>query len=126
MLSPSACSRQNNVSCGRRRAKRSKRCARYCLPASRRSKGTPYEYEICAMSMRSEYPFSAVVGQEELKLALLLTAVDPTIGGVLIKGDRGTAKTTVARGLAALLPARAAGAPAPFVELPLGATEDRV
>jgi magnesium chelatase subunit D len=76
--------------------------------------------------MRAEYPISAVVGQDELKLALLLSAVDPTIGGVLIKGERGTAKTTIARGLAALLPAKADGAPAPFVELPLGATEDRV
>jgi magnesium chelatase subunit D len=76
--------------------------------------------------VRSEYPFSAVVGQDELKLALLLSAVDPTIGGVLIKGERGTAKTTIARGLAALLPPKADGARAPFVELPLGATEDRV
>ena len=76
--------------------------------------------------MRAEFPFSAVVGQDELKLALLLSAVDPTIGGVLIKGERGTAKTTIARGLAALLPAKADGVPAPFVELPLGATEDRV
>ena len=76
--------------------------------------------------MKFEYPFSAVVGQDELKLALLLSAVDPTIGGVLIKGERGTAKTTIARGLAALLPPEANGAPAPFVELPLGATEDRV
>jgi len=76
--------------------------------------------------MRAEYPFSAVVGQDDLKLALLLTAVDPTIGGVLIKGERGTAKTTIARGLATLLPAGAAGGTAPFVELPLGATEDRV
>ncbi|MDB6101602.1 MAG: magnesium chelatase, partial [Gammaproteobacteria bacterium] len=70
--------------------------------------------------------FSAVVGQEELKLALLLSAVDPTIGGVLIKGERGTAKTTIARGLAALLPAKGDGVAAPFIELPLGATEDRV
>jgi len=76
--------------------------------------------------MRAEYPFSAVVGQDDLKLALLLTAVDPTIGGVLIKGERGTAKTTIARGLASLLPVNIAGVPAPFVELPLGATEDRV
>src|SRR5882757_276739 len=76
--------------------------------------------------MRAEYPFSAVVAQDELKLALLLAAIDPTIGGVLIKGERGTAKTTVARGLATLLPAKADGAAAPFVELPLGATEDRV
>jgi magnesium chelatase subunit D len=76
--------------------------------------------------VRAEYPFSAVVGQDELKLALLLSSVDPTIGGVLIKGERGTAKTTIARGLAALLPAKADGAAAPFVELPLGATEDRV
>src|ERR1700745_1783190 len=76
--------------------------------------------------MRAEYPFSAVVGQDDLKLALLLTAVDPTIGGVLIKGERGTAKTTIARGLASLLPPKSDGVPAPFVELPLGATEDRV
>jgi magnesium chelatase subunit D len=76
--------------------------------------------------MRAEYPFSAVVGQDELKLALLLSAVDPTIGGVLIKGERGTAKTTIARGLATLLPAKEEGVAAPFVELPLGATEDRV
>jgi magnesium chelatase subunit D len=76
--------------------------------------------------VRAEYPFSAVVGQDELKLALLLSSVDPTIGGVLIKGERGTAKTTIARGVAALLPAKADGAAAPFVELPLGATEDRV
>src|ERR1700758_3567739 len=76
--------------------------------------------------MRSTYPFSAVVGQDGLKLALLLSAVDPTIGGVLIKGERGTAKTTIARGLAALLPPKADGIAAPFVELPLGATEDRV
>src|SRR6201991_1040669 len=80
--------------------------------------------------MRSTYPFSAVVGQEELKLALLLSAVDPTIGGVLIKGERGTAKTTIARGLAALLPPQdddaTVAVAAPFIELPLGATEDRV
>jgi magnesium chelatase subunit D len=76
--------------------------------------------------MKSDFPFSAVVGQDDLKLALVLAAVDPTIGGVLISGERGTAKSTAARGLAALLPKSAAGKAAPFVELPLGATEDRV
>ncbi len=76
--------------------------------------------------MKIDFPFSAVVGQDDLKLALLLAAVDPSIGGVLIRGERGTAKSTMARGLAALLPARADGSAAPFVELPLGATEDRV
>jgi magnesium chelatase subunit D len=76
--------------------------------------------------MRPDFPFSAVVGQDELKLALVLAAIDPTIGGVLISGERGTAKSTAARGLAALLPKTADGKAAPFVELPLGATEDRV
>ena len=76
--------------------------------------------------MKSDFPFSAIVGQDDLKLALVLAAVDPTIGGVLISGERGTAKSTAARGLAALLPKTAAGKYAPFVELPLGATEDRV
>jgi magnesium chelatase subunit D len=76
--------------------------------------------------MRPDFPFSAVVGQDDLKLALVLVAVDPTIGGVLITGERGTAKSTAARGLAALLPKTTEGKAAPFVELPLGATEDRV
>ena len=76
--------------------------------------------------MKLNFPFSAVVGQDDLKLALLLVAVDPSIGGVLISGERGTAKSTVARGVAALLPKRPDGSAAPFVELPLGATEDRV
>jgi magnesium chelatase subunit I len=100
------------------------------------------------------YPFSALVGQEEMKRALLIAAVDPRIGGVMIFGDRGTGKSTAARALAATLPpiAMVAGcrfnsapeaveaspdhvpgakvrtikAPVPFVDLPLGATEDRV
>jgi magnesium chelatase subunit D len=76
--------------------------------------------------MRPDFPFSAVVGQEDLKLALMLIAIDPTIGGVLITGERGTAKSTAARGLAALLPKTPEGKSAPFVELPIGATEDRV
>jgi magnesium chelatase subunit D len=67
------------------------------------------------------FPFSAVVDSDDVKLALLLVAIDPAIGGVLLRGDKGTAKTTLARGLAALLPGDA-----PFVDLPLGATEDRV
>src|ERR1700679_1987078 len=101
------------------------------------------------------YPFAALVGQESLKTALLLNAVDPGIGGVLISGEKGTAKSTAARALAALLPDQrvVAGCPfrcdpgspnpacthcgelverpetdvhVPFVDLPLGATEDRV
>jgi magnesium chelatase subunit D len=66
------------------------------------------------------YPFSAIVGQEEMKLALLLAAVDWRIS-VLLRGDKGAGKTTTARGLATLLPS-----PGPFVNLPIGATEDRL
>jgi magnesium chelatase subunit I len=108
--------------------------------------------------MRPVYPFSAIVGQDEMKLALLVAAVDPTIGGVLVFGDRGTGKSTAVRALAALLPPMKtvvgcryhcdpAGnglmcsechertdhgrfktqlVPVPVVDLPLGATEDRV
>jgi magnesium chelatase subunit I len=100
------------------------------------------------------FPFSAIVGQDEMKRALLIAAVDPRIGGVMIFGDRGTGKSTAARALAALLPpisvvagcrfgcapaeiakspdydpaakVRAVKANVPFVDLPLGSTEDRV
>jgi magnesium chelatase subunit D len=92
------------------------------------------------------YPFSAVVDQETMQLALLLNAVNPAIGGVLIRGQKGTAKSTAARALAGLLPplqstdliiemrtnGRTETAPfsrqaAPrFVELPVGASDDRV
>jgi magnesium chelatase subunit D len=72
------------------------------------------------------FPLSAIVGQDDLKLALLLHAVDPKLGGVLIRGEKGSGKSTAARALATLLPAGAEGRRAPFVELPIGATEDRV
>jgi magnesium chelatase subunit I len=108
------------------------------------------------------YPFTAIVGQADLKLALLLCVIDPTIGGVMVMGHRGTAKSTAVRALAALLPAmraiegcpyncdpaapspicphcspgaKQAAAPkrrkssimsVPVIDLPLGATEDRV
>jgi magnesium chelatase subunit I len=105
------------------------------------------------------YPFSAIVAQDELKLALQVVVVDPSIGGVLVFGDRGTGKSTAVRALAALLPQMriiagcpyqcdpaanrercvsgcpvgaggaeriATTAPVPVVDLPLGATEDRV
>ena len=53
---------------------------------------------------RPVYPFAALVGQERLKLALILNAINPLIGGVLIRGEKGTAKSIAARGLAELLP----------------------
>ncbi|WP_412518340.1 VWA domain-containing protein [Actinomadura madurae] len=105
--------------------------------------------------MNATYPFSAVVGLDDLKLALLLNAVSPRVGGVLVRGEKGTAKSTIVRALAAQLPAvdtvagcrfacdpaapdpscpdgpHEAGGPAErrpsaLVELPVGASEDRL
>ena len=101
------------------------------------------------------FPFSAVVGMDDLRLALVLNAVSPAIGGVLVRGEKGTAKSTMVRALAAVLPgvaavagcrfscdpaapdascpdgpheraARAVERPARLVELPVGASEDRL
>ena len=93
---------------------------------------------------RPVFPFTAIVGQEEMKLALILNVIDPKIGGVMIMGDRGTGKSTTVRALVDLLPEIAVIENDPFntapknesdpstqikipmVDLPLGATEDRV
>lgn len=72
-----------------------------------------------------QYPLSALVAQDDLKLCLLLLALEPRLGGLLIQGDKGAAKSTAARGLAELLPAHA-GKAAPFINLPLGTSEDRL
>lgn len=73
------------------------------------------------MKEQFTYPFTAIVGQEDFKLCLLLNAIDPLLGGILATGDKGTGKTTTVRALSQLL-----GEEAPFVNLPIGATEDRV
>jgi magnesium chelatase subunit D len=70
------------------------------------------------------YPFTALVGQDRLRLALILCAVHSDIGGVLIRGEKGTAKSTAVRGLTEVL--ALVDADARLVELPIGATEDRV
>jgi magnesium chelatase subunit I len=94
----------------------------------------------------NNFPFAAIIGQEEMKLALQLNVIDPKIGGVMIMGDRGTGKSTTIRALADLLPDitiikndpfntdpkgldkeyETENIKIPMVELPLGATEDRV
>ncbi len=71
-------------------------------------------------SARTVFPFAALLGQAPLQQALLLAAVDPGIGGVLVSGPRGTAKSTAARALAELLP------DGQLVTLPLGASEERL
>ena len=98
------------------------------------------------LSKLSNFPFAAIIGQEEMKLALQLNVIDPKIGGVMIMGDRGTGKSTTIRALADLLPNitiikndpfntdpkpftkeyETEEIKIPMVELPLGATEDRV
>jgi magnesium chelatase subunit I len=103
--------------------------------------------------MAEAFPFAAIVGQDEMRRALLIAATDPSVGGVLVFGDRGTGKSTAVRALAALLPpmpvvagcpyrcspeapagicdacagpVRSITVPVPVVDMPLGATEDRV
>jgi magnesium chelatase subunit D len=75
---------------------------------------------------RPLFPFSAIVGQDGPRLALLAAAVEPSLGGVLLSGTKGTGKSTAVRALRSILPALEDGRPTPFVELPLNATEDRV
>ncbi|MEU9022609.1 putative cobaltochelatase [Actinomadura sp. NPDC048394] len=120
-------------------------------PASKTGAGRPER------RARARYPFSAVVGMDDLKLALLINAVSPGVGGVLVRGEKGTAKSTIVRALAGLLPPvpvvpgcrfscdpadpdpscpdgpdgpHAAGGAearaARLVELPVGASEDRL
>jgi len=69
---------------------------------------------------KNNYPFTAIIGQHSLKTALLISAVDPRMGGVLISGPRGSAKSTIARSLADLIPGHV------FVNLPLGASEEKL
>jgi Mg-chelatase subunit ChlI len=71
-----------------------------------KTRGTTGEKEVATRTRleRIVFPFSAMVGQERMKLALLLNAINPQIGGVLIRGEKGTGKSTISRALADLLP----------------------
>ena len=69
------------------------------------------------------FPFSAIIGQDDFKLALILNLVDPLIGGVLAIGDKGTGKTTLIRSLTSLMGDQQNY---PFVNLPIGVSEDRL
>ena len=73
----------------------------------------------------ANFPLSALVGQEEMVAGLMLLAVDPSLGGLLLVGEKGTAKSTAARALAELLPG-SPPRPAPFRTVPLSVTEDRL
>ncbi len=75
------------------------------------------------MSDHKTFPYAAIVGQNNFKLALELSLVDRSIGGVLVSGDKGTGKTTTVRSLSALM---REGNGFPFINLPVGASEDRV
>lgn len=126
----------------------------------KKQRGTPRKTAATktqAKQRKPVFPFTAIVGQDELKRSLLLCVIDPSIGGVMVMGHRGTGKSTAVRALAALLPhmqfvencpyncdpqniapdcphcsplssrqRTKVGGPVPVVDLPLGATEDRV
>jgi magnesium chelatase subunit I len=124
---------------------------RAAQPAQAIPRTLPAPHELGAPA---PFPFSAIVSQDDMKLAFLIAAIDPLVGGVLVFGDRGTGKSTAVRALARLLPlmhavtdcayncdpsetatlcetcrkrkAKAQMRPVPVVDLPLGATEDRV
>src|SRR5204863_2312070 len=75
------------------------------FPAPLKCLHSPKAVRLSGGSMTTPYPFTAVVGMDDLRLALLLNAVSPAVGGVLVRGEKGTAKSTAVRALADLLPA---------------------